>query len=56
MSGTQSLLDLIKAFDAASIPYMIVGSYSSNYYGIPRLTKDVDLDKQRGKRLASRKP
>jgi len=43
MSGTESLLDLIKAFDAASIPYMIVGSYSSNYYGIPRLTKNADL-------------
>jgi len=43
MTGTDSLLKLISAFDAAGIPYMVVGSYSSNFYGIPRLTKDADL-------------
>jgi hypothetical protein len=43
MSGTDSLLKLVAAFDAAGIPYMIVGSYSSNFYGIPRMTKDADL-------------
>jgi len=43
MTGTESLLKLIKAFDQAAVPYMIVGSYSSNYYGIPRSTKDADL-------------
>jgi hypothetical protein len=43
MNGTESLLELIKAFDRHSIPYMIVGSYSSNFYGIPRSTKDADL-------------
>ena len=36
-------MKLIKAFDQAAVPYMIVGSYSSNYYGIPRSTKDADL-------------
>jgi hypothetical protein len=34
---------LIEAFDRANISYMIVGSYSSNFYGIPRSTKDADL-------------
>jgi hypothetical protein len=43
MNGTDSLLGLVAAFDAAGIPYMIVGSYSSNFYGIPRMTKDADL-------------
>jgi hypothetical protein len=43
MNGTDSLLMLIEAFDRAGIPYMIVGSYSSNFYGIPRLTKDADV-------------
>ncbi|MCB1131993.1 MAG: hypothetical protein KDN05_12745 [Verrucomicrobiae bacterium] len=43
MSGTDSLLCLIEAFHRAEIPYMVVGSYSSNFYGIPRLTKDADL-------------
>lgn len=43
MSGTDSLLKLVAAFDAADVPYMIVGSYSSNFYGIPRMTKDADL-------------
>lgn len=40
MSGTDSLLKLLASFDAAAVPYMIVGSYSSNFYGIPRMTKD----------------
>lgn len=43
MNGTKSLLELVEVFDRAEIPYMIVGSYSSNFYGIPRSTKDADL-------------
>lgn len=43
MSGTDSLLSLIASFHRADVPYMVVGSYSSNYYGIPRLTKDADV-------------
>jgi hypothetical protein len=31
------------AFSAAGIPFMLVGGFSSNYYGIPRSTKDVDF-------------
>jgi hypothetical protein len=43
VTGTESLPQLTAAFDLAEIPYMIVGSYSSNYYGVPRSTKDADL-------------
>lgn len=43
MSGTDSLLALLTAFDRHGIPYMLVGSYSSNFYGMPRMTKDADV-------------
>lgn len=43
MTGTESLLMLLEAFAAKDIPYMVVGSYSSNFYGLPRSTKDADL-------------
>ena len=43
MTGTDSLLSLLDAFAEAEIPYMVVGSYSSNFYGLPRSTKDADL-------------
>jgi len=43
VTGTESLLQLTAAFDLAEISYMIVGSYSSNFYGVPRSTKDADL-------------
>lgn len=34
---------LIRALEGAAIPYMVVGSYFSNYYGVPRSTKDLDV-------------
>lgn len=43
MNGTDSLLSLTAALDTAAVPYMIVGSYSSNFYGIPRSTMNADL-------------
>lgn len=43
MNGTDALLALLRAFDGHDIPYMVVGSYSSNFYGIPRMTKDADV-------------
>ena len=43
MNGTTALLALVEVFDRAGVPYMIVGSYSSNFYGIPRATRDADL-------------
>jgi hypothetical protein len=31
------------ALDSCGILYMLVGSFSSNYYGVPRSTKDADF-------------
>jgi hypothetical protein len=31
------------ALTAADIPFLLAGSFSSNYYGIPRSTKDADF-------------
>lgn len=43
MSATDWVLLLVSLFDRLSIPYMLVGSYSSNYYGRPRSTQDADF-------------
>jgi len=43
MNGTDALIRLIRTLEEVEVPYMIVGSYSSNFYGIPRSTKDADL-------------
>jgi hypothetical protein len=34
---------MIDALDALEVPYMLVGSYSSNFHGQPRMTKDADF-------------
>lgn len=34
---------VIEALEEAHIPYMLVGSYSSGAYAVPRATKDVDV-------------
>src|SRR5258708_273800 len=31
------------ALEAVRIPYLLSGSFASNYYGIPRSTKDADF-------------
>jgi hypothetical protein len=36
-------LRVIDALNACGSPYMLVGSFSSNFYGIPRSTKDADF-------------
>ncbi len=43
MLESDPALPVIDALLAQQIPFMVVGSYSSNLYGIPRLTKDADL-------------
>jgi hypothetical protein len=42
-SSTQLVLRVIEFFERLAIPYMLVGSYSSNFYGRPRSTKDADF-------------
>jgi hypothetical protein len=41
-------LRVIDALNAAGIPHALVGSFSSNYYGIPRSTQDADFVVQFG--------
>ncbi|GHC44142.1 hypothetical protein GCM10007100_06730 [Roseibacillus persicicus] len=43
MTGDEALLSLLRLFAELKIPHMLVGSYSTNFYGIPRATKDADL-------------
>jgi hypothetical protein len=34
---------IFEACDLLGIPYVLVGSFASNVYGIPRSTKDADF-------------
>lgn len=43
MTQQEAILAVIDALEALAIPYMIVGSYSSTFYGIPRLSQDADV-------------
>ncbi|MEO8351923.1 MAG: hypothetical protein ABI680_09335 [Chthoniobacteraceae bacterium] len=42
-NGNEVVARVIAAFDSLGIDYMLAGSYSSNYYGIPRATRDADF-------------
>jgi hypothetical protein len=52
MSGEEAALAVIATLEDQAIPYMLVGSFSSNYYGIPRSTEDADFVVQLGSRTA----
>jgi hypothetical protein len=43
MTPEEASLSVFDAMAALDLPYMVVGSLSSNIYGIPRSTKDADL-------------
>ena len=43
MTGNEAVLQTVSALDECRIPYMLVGSYSTNVYGIPRSTEDADV-------------
>ena len=34
---------VLDALEQADIPYMLVGSFASNLYGVPRATQDADV-------------
>lgn len=36
-------LRVVDALNAAGVPFMLVGGFSSNYHGVPRSTKDADF-------------
>ena len=42
-TGKEATLVVIQALEEAGIRYMVVGSFSSNFYGIPRSTQDADF-------------
>ncbi len=41
--NNEATVPVIEALEACEIPYMLVGSYSSNAYGIARSTQDADF-------------
>src|SRR3954468_11545319 len=43
MTSEEFMWEVVQAMDAAGVSYMVVGSLSSNIYGIPRSTKDADF-------------
>ena len=43
MTTAEIAVAAIDALDATSVPYMLVGAFSSNFYGIPRSTDDADF-------------
>ena len=43
MTANTIVLRVIDALDKGDVPYMLVGSYSSNVHGVPRSTHDADF-------------
>ncbi|MEZ6120119.1 MAG: hypothetical protein R3C28_26605 [Pirellulaceae bacterium] len=43
MTETELLCDCLQRLEATGIPYMLVGSMASNYWGVPRSTHDIDF-------------
>ncbi|KLU04914.1 hypothetical protein RISK_003182 [Rhodopirellula islandica] len=40
--GNEAVAKVVTALNESNISYMLVGSYSSNVYGVPRATGDAD--------------
>lgn len=43
MTSEQAVARLIEALEREGVPYMLVGAFSSNLYGVPRSTNDADI-------------
>jgi hypothetical protein len=43
LTAEDQVLEVVRALNDAGVRYMVVGSLSSNVYGIPRSTKDADF-------------
>lgn len=50
MSAEKIAGELIDALNQMEVAWMLVGSFSSNYYGLPRSTQDVDFVIRLGER------
>ena len=48
MNSNDITLAVLRAIEQLGLPYMLVGSYSSNMYGVPRATQDADFVVQMG--------
>lgn len=48
MDAVEVVARVLRALNELNVPYMIVGSLSSNMYGEPRMTKDADVVVQLG--------
>lgn len=42
-SGEDAVIAVLDLLNGRGVPYMIVGSFSSNRYGVPRATHDADF-------------
>ena len=43
MTAEEVVYCVIDALESLGVPHMVVGSFSSNLYGVPRSTQDADL-------------
>ena len=43
MTTNELVIGVVEALEAERVPYMLVGAYSANVYGVPRSTKDADF-------------
>lgn len=43
MTGAEATVAVLDALEALGIPYLVVGSFASNFYGVARATQDADL-------------
>jgi hypothetical protein len=44
MDNRETILAVIlRALEAAGIPYMVTGSLASSFHGVPRGTQDIDI-------------
>ena len=43
MTGNEAVVIVVEALESCEVPYMLVGSYSSNIYGSDRSTQDADF-------------
>lgn len=43
MTSDEVIVAVIDALEAVDMPFMVVGSVSTNFYGIPRSTRDADF-------------
>ena len=42
-TGESITLKVAETLEACGIPFLLSGSFASNYYGIPRSTRDADF-------------